>query len=178
MIDNEKLIKQCQKKSHKAFDELYKLYSPIVFGICLRYTKDRFEAEDLLQECFLKILDKIQDYEFKGSFEGWIRRLTVNHAINYLKAKKRIEFDDINDTNIDYSLNEIGIIEVMEAVEILKLINQLPAGYRTIFNMHVIEGYKHIEIAEILGISDITCRTQFKKAREALIKLIKENYKL
>lgn len=173
MIDNEKLIKQCQKKSHKAFDELYKTYSAVIFGICLRYTKDRTEAEDLLQECFIKILNKIDDYKFQGSFEGWLKRLTVNTAINYIKAKKKFSFDEINDINIEFSNDDINIIESMEAEEIINLINQLPVGYRTVFNMYVIEGYKHSEIAEILGISDITSRTQLKKARETLINMIK-----
>jgi RNA polymerase sigma-70 factor (ECF subfamily) len=177
MTDNEKLIKQCQKKSSKAFDELYNTYSSLVFGICLRYTKDRQEAEDLMQECFIKILSKIGDYEFKGSFEGWLRRLTVNNAINFLKARKSFMSEDIGDYEIQDGNFGADVISEMSAKEIICIINQLPVGYRTVFNLHVIEGYKHTEIAELLEISDITCRTQYKKAREALITLINENYK-
>jgi RNA polymerase sigma factor (sigma-70 family) len=172
MTDKEKLIKQCQKKSAKAFDELYTTYSSLIYGICLRYTKDRAEAEDLMQECFIKILNKIGDYEFKGSFEGWLRRLTVNSAINFLKAKKLFMSEDVGNYEIISEDSNNDIISEMNAREIIALINKLPVGYRTIFNMHVVEGYKHTEIAEILEISDITCRTQFKKAREALIELI------
>jgi RNA polymerase sigma-70 factor (ECF subfamily) len=175
MTDIDKLIKQCQKKSTKAFDELYKLYSPLIFGICLRYTKDNDEAQDLMQECFIKILNKINDYEFKGSFEGWIRRLTVNNAINYLKLRKNFLVEDINDYENLKDNYDPDVISNMNAQEIVKLINQLPVGYRTIFNLYAVEGYKHIEIAEMLGVSEVTCRTQFKKARTSLMKLI-ENY--
>jgi len=174
MADNVKLIKQCQKKSKKAFDELYLTYSPLIYGICLRYTKDEFEAQDLLQECFIRILNKISDYKFKGSFEGWIRRLTVNNAINFIRSRRHFMMDDISEYEIETN-NNTDVISDMSAREIVQLINQLPDGYRTVFNLHVIEGYKHTEIAEMLDISDITCRTQYKKARETLIKMINEN---
>lgn len=177
MTDNEKIIKQCQKKSSKAFDELYKNYSSLIFAICLRYTKDRAEAEDLMQECFIKILNKINDYEFKGSFEGWLRRLTVNNAINFLKAKKSFAYEDIGDYEIRDRASSGDVLSNMNAQEIIQVINKLPVGYRTVFNLHVIEGYKHTEIAEMLEISDITCRTQYKKAREVLMELLEKNYR-
>lgn len=175
MTDNVQLIKQCQKKSKKAFDELYRTYSSLMYGICLRYTKDQHEAQDLLQECFIRILNKIDGYKFEGSFEGWIKRLTVNHAINYLKTKKHFMSEDISEYEIENENFNTDVISEMNAQDIIKMINNLPVGYRTIFNLHVVEGYKHTEIAEILEISDITCRTQFKKAREALIQMINDN---
>ncbi len=176
MADNVKLIKECQRKSKKAFDKLYLTYSPLVYGICLRYTKNESEAQDLLQECFIKILNKLPYYKFKGSFEGWLRKLTVNQSINYLRSKKYFLTEDkITEYEGDSNIKEPDIISRLSAEEIIKMINQLPDGYRTIFNLHVIEGYKHIEIAEKLGISDATCRTQYKKARESLIKMINNN---
>jgi RNA polymerase sigma-70 factor (ECF subfamily) len=175
MADNVKLIKQCQKKSKKAFDELYLTYSPLIYGICLRYTKDEHEAKDLLQECFIRILGKIGDFEFKGSFEGWLRRLTVNHSINYLKSKKYYLTEDISEYEIENKNFNADAISDLSVQEIIKMISRLPVGYRTVFNLHVIEGYKHTEIAKMLEISDITCRTQYKKAREALIQMFKEN---
>ena len=176
MTDNEKLIKQCQKKSSKAFDELYKTYSSLIYGICLRYTKDKPEAEDLMQECFIKLLNKIEDYEFKGSFEGWLRRLTVNNAINYIRSKRKTFLsEDVSEYEIQNGELGSDIISEMSAKEIISVINKLPDGYRMVFNLHVIEGYKHTEIAELLEISDITCRTQYKKAREALMVLLKKN---
>jgi RNA polymerase sigma-70 factor (ECF subfamily) len=175
MTDNVQLIKQCQKKSQKAFDELFRTYSSLMYGICLRYTKDQHEAQDLLQECFIRILNKIDGYKFEGSFEGWIKRLTVNHAINFLKTKRHFMSEDISEYEIENENYNTDVISEMNAQDIIKMINKLPVGYRTIFNLHVVEGYKHTEIAEILEISDITCRTQFKKAREALIQMIIEN---
>lgn len=177
MTDNEKLIRECQKKSAKAFDQLYCNYASLVYGICLRYTKDKAEAEDLMQECFIKILNKINDYEFKGSFEGWLRRLTVNNALNFLKAKKCFASEDVSEYEISSGDSGNDILSQISAQEIIEIINKLPTGYRTVFNLHVIEGYKHTEIAEMLEISDITCRTQYKKAREALIELINKNFK-
>lgn len=175
MTDNEKLIKQCQNKSSRAFDELYKTYASLVYGICLRYTKDKPEAEDLMQECFIKLLNKIEDYEFKGSFEGWLRRLTVNNAINYIRSKRNnILSEDVNEYEIPDGKVDNNIISEMSAQEIISVINKLPDGYRMVFNLHVIEGYKHTEIAELLKISDITCRTQYKKAREALMALLEK----
>ncbi|MDD2636786.1 MAG: sigma-70 family RNA polymerase sigma factor [Bacteroidales bacterium] len=172
MTDNVQLIKRCQKKSKKAFDELFRTYSSLIYGICLRYTKDQHEAQDLLQECFIRILNKIDTYNFKGSFDGWIKRLTVNHAINYLKTKRHFMPEDISCYEIENLQINTDIISDMNAHDIVNMINKLPLGYKTIFNLHVIEGYKHTEIAEMLEISDITSRTQFKKAREALIKMI------
>lgn len=177
MTDNVQLIKQCQKKSKKAFDELFRTYSSLMYGICLRYTKDQHEAQDLLQECFIRILNKIDTYNFKGSFEGWIRRLTVNHAINYLKTKRYFMYEDISSYEIENLQMNTDVISNMNAQDIIKMINELPVGYKTIFNLHVVEGYKHTEIAEMLEISDITSRTQFKKAREALIKMIVKSNK-
>lgn len=174
MAGIDKLIRQCQKKSSKAFDELYRLYSPLIYGICLRYTKDRQEAEDLLQECYIKVLNKIGDYEFKGSFEGWLRRLTINNVINFLKSKNKFSSEDIEDYKGGYESFEPDILSNMSAQEIMELINKLPVGYRTVFNLHVVEGYKHGEIAEMLNISENTSRTQFKKARTVLIKMILE----
>lgn len=177
MTDNEKLIRECQKKSAKAFDQLYSNYASLVFGICLRYTKDKAEAEDLMQECFIKILNKINDYEFKGSFEGWLRRLTVNNALNFLKSKKSFAYEDVGEYEISSGDSGNDVLSQMSAQEIIEIINKLPTGYRTVFNLHVIEGYKHTEIAEMLEISDITCRTQYKKAREALVELINKNFR-
>ena len=139
MGSNERLIRKCQQKSRKAFEELYKKFSPFVYGICIRYAKNRDEAQDILQDCFIKVMDKIGDYRFEGSFEGWLQRMAV--------------------------------------LESLDAISEMPDGYRTIFNMYVVEGYQHNEIAEILNITESTSRSQLKKAREYLIEIIKNNYK-
>jgi len=172
-LENERLIKQCQKKSKKAFDELYRTYSGMIYGICMRYTKNSAEAEDLLHDCFIKVMNKIGEFEFKGSFEGWLKRIAVNSAINNIKAKKLVYVDDLEtetkETNCPESL---GIIQSMDCKQIIELINTLPVGYKTVFNLYVVEGYKHKEIGEMLGFTENTSKTQFLKARKALMEML------
>lgn len=175
MSVNEELIRKCQKKSLPAFEELYKQFSPIVYGICLRYAKNTDDAQDLLQECFIKIYERIGDFRFEGSFDGWLKRLAVNTALNYLRLDK--SFDDYTELpEVADDLYNYDIINDLTAKELLKFVNSLPDGYRAVFNMYVIEGYQHSEIAEILNITESTSRSQLKKAREALKTLINKYY--
>ena len=176
MGDNEKLIRKCQQKSRKAFEELYKKFSPFVYGICLRYAKNRDEAQDILQDCFIKIMDRIGDFRFEGSFEGWLQRMAVNESLNYLRLGRN-SFSDMDEENADAEDERADIVSDMTAKELLDLISKLPDGYRTIFNMYVIEGYQHNEIAGILNITESTSRSQLKKAREYLIGLIRNEIK-
>ena len=176
MSDNEKLIRKCQQKSQRAFEELYKKFSPFVYGICLRYAKNRDEAQDILQDCFIKVMDRIGDFRFEGSFEGWLQRMAVNESLNYLRLG-RSSFSDIDYDDASVEDECPDIVSDMSARELLDIISKLPDGYRTIFNMYVIEGYQHNEIAEILNITESTSRSQLKKAREQLISLIKNDFK-
>ncbi len=170
MPDNDRLIRQCQKKSRKAFDELYRTYSGLVFGICLRYAKNRTEAEDLLQDCFIKVIDKIEYYRFEGSFEGWLRRLTVREAINSLRTNRNLCVEELREEQLAEtdSINN-SIIKQMNAEDILAIIDTLPTGYKTVFNLFAIEGYPHKEIAEMLGCSESTSKSQYLKAKKALV---------
>lgn len=172
MSDLNKLIQGCLKKQQKAIGDLYKMYSPLIYGICLRYTKNVDDANDLLQDCFIKIIDRIGDYRFEGSFEGWIRRLTIHESINFIRRGKIIEFEEITDVSSEIPDECSDVVSKMSAEEILKYINKLSDGYRTIFNMAVIEGFKHAEISEMLGITESTSRSQLKRAREILINMI------
>lgn len=175
MPEINRLIKQCQQKSAKAFDELYKTYSGMMFGICLRYTKNQAEAEDLLQDCFIRVLNKISDFKFKGSFEGWLRKLTVTTAINHIQGKKPIFVEDIAKFQVEKKkYTTYSIVEDMSANEILEMVNQLPYGYKLVFNLFAIEGYKHREIADMLNISENTSKSQYAKARMSLMKQIKK----
>lgn len=177
MTDNEELILQCQKKDKKAFDTLYKLYSPMIYGICRRYTGNKAEADDLLQECFIKIFVKIRDYKFQGSFQGWLRRLTVTTAINFLRVKKDILLDDINAGGDLYDKAVLpDAITNLNAQELTALVNKLPTGCRTVFNLYVVEGFKHAEIAKMLSINEVSSRTHLKKARTLLVDLMKNYY--
>ena len=176
MGDNEKLIRKCQQKSRKAFEELYRKFSPFVYGICLRYAKNRDEAQDILQDCFIKIMDKIGDFRFEGSFEGWLQRMAVNESLNYLRLG-RSSFSELDEDDADAEDISSDIVSNMSARELLDAISKMPDGYRTIFNMFVIEGYQHNEIAEKLNITESTSRSQLKKAREYLIEIIKNDFK-
>jgi len=176
MSDNEELIRKCQQKSRKAFEELYRKFSPSVYGICLRYAKNRDDAQDILQNCFIKLMDKIEDFRFEGSFDGWLQRMAVRESLNYLKLSKN-SFSEIEDNNSANEDESPDIVSDMSAQELLAEIRKMPDGYRTIFNMYVIEGYSHKEIADALNISEATSRSQLKKAREHLIGLIKNDFK-
>ena len=179
MIDEKQLIEYCLSNKEGALDELYKQFAPKLFGICLRYANSREEAEDLLHDGFIRILDHLKKFRHEGSFEGWMRRIMVNTAINYLKKKKRYQSDvdpELPDSNTAF---EVPVLDVISLNELLAVINSLPDGYKIVFNLYVIDGYKHKEIAEILGISESTSKSQFMKARKSLQeKLKKLNYEV
>jgi len=142
----------------------------------LRYAKNRDEAQDILQDCFIKVMDKIGDFRFEGSFEGWLQRMTVRESLNYLRLTRNSFTSIDDDDSKDEEDVSSDIISNMSAQELLGEIQKMPDGYRTIFNMYVIEGYQHKEIAEILNISESTSRSQLKKAREYLIELINNDF--
>ncbi len=135
--------------------------------VCLRYSADKMEAEDILQDAFIKIYRNISQFKFEGSFEGWIRRIVVNTALKHCQ-KKRIKFDEIkSDASNAGSLEPSAYTHLNEA-ELLRLINNLPDGYKIVFNLHVIEGYSHDDIAKMLNIQESTSRSQLVKARRFL----------
>jgi len=169
MIDLSKILERCKKFERKAQKELYDIYSPVLFGICMRYAKSKFEAEDMLQEGFIKILTKVNDYKGDGSFEGWMRRIIVNTAISmYHKNKKHndiYEIDEINETDIKgYTIED----NQFTSDELFKVINSLPEGYKVVFNLYAIEGFKHKEIAELLNINQNTSKSQYSRAKEKI----------
>lgn len=158
------------EKAQRAF---YEKYSGKFLGICCRYIKDRMAAEDVMVESVMRIFDKSSQFDFQGSFEGWSKRLVVNQALGYLRSQKMLEVD------MD-SVAEISQIEStgLEEEDLLQLIQQLPSGYRTVFNLYAIEGYSHAEISELLGISEGTSKSQLSRARAYLQEQIKKmNFK-
>lgn len=135
-------------------------------SVCLRYARNRADAEDILQDGFIRLFQNIRQYSGKGSFEGWMRRIFVNASLKKYQAKKwELELPVLE--NHDESIDATAISMLTEK-EILDLIASLPKGYRLVFNMYVIEGYAHKEIADLLGISEATSRTQLLKARKQL----------
>jgi len=160
------------KGDQDSCDIIYRHFAPKMFGICLRFAKNRMDAEEILQEGFIKIFTKLSEFRNEGSFEGWIRRTIINTAINYYKKNLRHLMDtDVTDCEIaDRSLLDIYCSLSMK--ELLNMVQKLPTGYRTVFNLNVIEGYTHKEIGEMLNISDNTSKSQLNRAKAILRKKI------
>jgi RNA polymerase sigma factor (sigma-70 family) len=170
----DELIIQCKKQDAKAQGELYKRYSGILFSICLRYSPNYTEAEDSLQDSFLTIFKKVDQFKGKGSFEGWIKRITVNTVLQKYRKKRVFDIareDQIPD-EIDVEVEDDGI----PLDFLLKIIQELPDRYRLVFTMYVMDDYAHKEIAEMLGISDGTSKSNLARAR-MILKVKIEDYK-
>ncbi|PQJ77833.1 RNA polymerase sigma factor [Polaribacter porphyrae] len=163
------LIKKAIANNREAQQQLFEQHSPKMLGVCRQYVKDLHHAEDLLLQGFLKVFTNLHKFEHKGSFEGWIRRIMVNTCISYLRKKNVINLSDE-----DYVFNDAATesLENTAVEDIQKLIDQLPEGYKMVFNLFAIEGYKHSEIATQLGITESTSKSQLFKAR----KLLQQNY--
>lgn len=171
----EELIKRCKNGERNAFNHLYNQYSRVLMGISIRYCNDVAEAEDVLQEAFIKIFHQINSYQSKGSFEGWLKRIVVNTAINHFNSKKvRIDGGG-NAEDFDIVDTALSIENELNGNELLEIINQIPEGYKLIFNLNVIEGFTHKEIAEQLGITEGTSKSQLSKAKLLLRKIITQN---
>ena len=153
---------------------LYKKFAPTMMGVCLRYSQNREEAEDILQEGFLKVFQNLRTFRKEGSLEGWIKRIMINHALNQFRKNRRNPFlediEEINETEIlDHDESSRAIDPVPEET-LISLIQSLPQGYRVVFNLYVMEENSHKEIAEALNISENTSKTQLMKARRLLRK--------
>ena len=167
------LIKRAAKQNREAQHVLYELHAPKMLSVCRYYVKDIHQAEEVMLNGFFKVFKYIKTYKNEGSFEGWVRRIMVREAISYLRQKKTIEFATEDEfLEHDYDNNIKSNIEV---AEIQQIIDGLPEGYRMVFVMYAIEGYKHNEIAELLNISEGTSKSQLFKARQMLQKKIKES---
>ena len=170
------------ENTDKAKELLYKHFAPRMYGICLRFAGNQMEADDILQEAFIKIFTKLKDFRNEGSLEGWIRRTIINTAINFYR--RNLKYATMNDLEgvEKPDNNQADIHDKISHDDLLRLINELPNGYRTVFNLNVIEGYTHKEIGKMLNISDNTSKSQLTRARTALQqkikKLMKEKVKI
>jgi len=172
MSPERELIERCVKQDLQAQEELYRRFAPKMYGVCLRFARNRMEAEDILQDGFIKVFKHMSDYRFEGVFEGWVRRTFINTAINFYKKKSK-DLIEINSEKIELSgSTEANIIEAINASELLQLIQELPEGYRLVFNLHIIEGYSHKEIGQMLNISENTSKSQLSRARTTLQNII------
>ena len=168
MFSEEEIIIECIKGNRKAEKHLYTKYSALFYAICLRYTQSREEAEDVLITGFTSIFESLPMYKKQGSFEGWMKRIMINTAINHYRANKK-HLLDLDLEEID-TLNEISqkTYQDINIKDILNQIQRMPQGYKQIFNLYALEGYKHAEIAEMLNISESTSKTQYAKAKKWL----------
>ncbi len=167
-MDERQLVNACLKGDSKAQKQLYERFAPKMFGVCLRYAKDDDTAQDYLQEGFIRVFNNLDKFRFEGSFEGWIRRIVVNTALEKLRKvdviKNSVEVEKALFTTDDVE----QVMDQINAGELLQLIQTLPTGFRTVFNLYAIEGYTHQEIGKMLHISEGTSKSQYSRARQWL----------
>lgn len=172
------LIKDCQKNKRTAQSEIYTMFSDSMFSVCLRYTKNYEDAQDIFQDGFIQIFNKIDQYAFKGSFEGWMRRIMVNLCIEKFRNKNHLYVVNEEITADDSIVEDYDDEENDERFsydELLGFVRELPTRYGQVFNLYVIDGYSHQQIAEMLGISVGTSKSNLSRAREKLIGFINRN---
>lgn len=167
----EQLINDCKKNDIKAQELLYKHYAPKMFSVCLKYSRNYVEAQDHLQDAFLLVFDKIKQFEFKGSFDGWIKKVFINHVLQQYRNKTFLSL-------IDEDVVEEVEIEIEETISmefLTKIIQELPDRYRLVFNLNVFENYSHQEIATSLGITTGTSKSNLARAKMILKDKIENN---
>ncbi|MFY8127348.1 MAG: RNA polymerase sigma factor [Chitinophagaceae bacterium] len=171
------MIKGCISQKVQCQKALFNTYAPKFMTVCLRYAVDTMEAEDFLQEGFVRIFNNLHQFKFEGSFEGWMRRIVVNVCLKKLQ-KKKIIFNEISEEYATMPIIDANAYAHLGENDLLKLINNLPEGYRIVFNLNVIEGYSHEEIAKMLNVQPSTSRSQLVKARKMLQQQILELQKV
>ncbi len=173
-MDEQQLLKECRKQNRQAQEALYQLFAPEMLGVCYRYTKSLDDAEDVLQEGFVKVFTHLQQYRGDGALGGWIRKIMVHASLNYLRQHSRYR----NQLRFEVQplhpvVNEAATPKIATE-ELIEYIRKLPVGYQTVFNLVGVEGFSHKEVAEMLGISEQTARSQYSRARATLMKWLAE----
>src|SRR5688572_15689715 len=167
-MTEEAILQGCLRNDSTAQRELYQRYSPKMLSVCYRFAHNREDAEDMLQEGFIKVFTQIHTFQNKGAFEGWIRRIIVHTCINFLKKHKKFT-DNVDLIHANYlQVKEETIPSIMQAKQVIECIRLLPVGYRTVLNLYAIEGFSHREIGEILDIEESTSRSQYTRAKAML----------
>ena len=167
------LIQHCIEGKRDSQSRLYALLAPKMFVVCQRYAKSREEAKEILQEGFMKLFENLQQFKFTGSFEGWVRRIFVNTSIEHFRKKVKLyNVSEVQENTIEDI--ELNVLDSMAEKDIISLVHELSPGYKAVFNMHVIEGYSHKEIAEILGITEGTSKSQLARAKGVLKKSLEK----
>jgi RNA polymerase sigma-70 factor (ECF subfamily) len=173
-MTEEQLVKACISGNASAQKEFYDLFAKKMMGVCLRYTNDYEEAQDVLQDGFIKVYAKLSKFVNKGSLEGWVRRIMVNTALDHYRKNKKFQ-KDVEIDSVSFKLEKQEyIVEEINAQDLLKIIQSIPEGYRVVFNLFAIEGYSHKEIAEQLGVTESTSKSQYSRAKKMLRKILIE----
>jgi RNA polymerase sigma factor (sigma-70 family) len=172
IIEND-LIEGCIAGDRRMQEELYRRFSPRMYGVCLRYAANTEEAEDILQEGFIKVYKKLGSFRKEGSFEGWVRRIFVNTAIEHFRRKTYQQpITEQHENTIEGK--SLSVLDGLGEKDIMKLIQDLSPGYRTVFNLYVVEGYTHKEIGDMLGISEGTSKSQLSRAKVILQDMVNQ----
>jgi len=175
-MDYYKLVRECLAQKPVAQKQLYEHFSETMLGICYRYTKSLKDAEDVLQEGFVKVFRNLHQFKNEGELGAWVRRIMVNTALNFLKRNRKYQDEMFFTEEYMHPVTDDDPEVHLSSKELADLIRQLPSGYQTIFNLYAVEGYSHIEIGEMLGISDGTSRSQYARARALLATWIKKHF--
>lgn len=171
-ITESDLINGCMEGDRRMQEELYRRFSPRMYAVCLRYAGNAEEAEDILQEGFIKVFKKLDSFRSEGSFEGWVRRIFVNTAIEHFRRKRYLmPVTEKEENTIEGKFT--SVLDELGAKDIMALVQELSPGYRTVFNMYVVEGYTHKEIADMLGISEGTSKSQLSRAKVILQDMVR-----
>ncbi len=169
-----RLIQGCKSNNRKAQKELYELYKDQFYGIVRRYIKDKYQAEDVFVQAMYRIFSKINTFGDKGSFEGWMKKILINECLMHIrKPSNKIYNTEMKD---DLAVHPDSVVDRLQHEDLLALIQRLPLGYRTVFNLYIIEGYKHKEIAQLLDISINTSKSQLLLAKKRMKTLINAHY--
>lgn len=173
-MEYNQLLKDCLKLKPEAQRKLYEHFAPLMLGVCFRYSKSMNDAEEILQEGFVKVFSRLDQFKGEGELGGWIRKIMVNTALTYLKTNQKYRYELSYDEMPLHVVSTENPAVDLQTKELAELIRQLPTGFQTIFNLHAVEGYKHSEIASMLGINEGTSRSQYARARILLIEWIEK----
>ncbi len=172
-LTERELVQGCLRGDSRAQETLYARYARRMYAVCLRYARHELEAQDLMQEGFIRVFGKLKDFRMEGSLEGWVRRIMVHTAINHYR-KKSFQLERFGLERMPDEVVEASALDDLGTEEILGMVAELPDGYRMVFNLFAIEGYDHAEIAQLIGCGESTSRSQLAKARRMLQHMIQQ----
>lgn len=176
ILSDSELVQRCLKGDASAQKQFYDRFARRMLGVCYRYVQNLHEAEDVLQEGYIRAFRYLKDYRGQGSLEGWLRRIMVTTALNYLKKESHFREELELNAAQQETTGAVDILQRLENEEVIKLIKQLSPGYRSVLNLFAIEGYSHKEIGEMLGIGESTSRSQYTRAKQILLKKIEKHF--